>query len=198
MSNPAAPGAVSERPSRTLWIAGGALALASVAAATGFALKPSQPVPAAPGADTAAPAQPPAVAHTPVKPVPHTVVARAAAPAAVCKQCGVVESVHAVTHKGQGSGVGAVAGGVLGAAVGNQMGKGSGRAAMTVLGAVGGGLAGNEIEKRTKSETVYAVQVRMEDGTLRQIDRPGAIAQGARVVVEGNTLRLAQPAEAGS
>ena len=170
MSDTTAPGAISERPSRTLWIAGGVLALASVAAATGLALKPSA-APLAASPETVSPVQPAPVTHAPAKPVPRTVVARAAAPAAICKQCGVVESVRAVTHKGQGSGVGAVAGGVLGAAVGNQMGKCTGRAAMTVLGAVGGGLAGNEIEKRTKSETVYEVQVRMDDGTLRHIER---------------------------
>ena len=120
----------------------------------------------------------------------------AAAPAAarsaqapVCRDCGVVESVRTVTHKGQSSGVGAVAGGVLGAAVGNQVGKGNGRTAMTVLGAVGGGVAGNEIEKRQKSTTAHEVTVRMDDGSVRTIEQASAPRTGERVTVEGNKLR---------
>jgi outer membrane lipoprotein SlyB len=110
-------------------------------------------------------------------------------PAAVCDHCGVIEGVREVKVKGQGTGVGAVAGGVLGAAVGNQMGKGDGRKAMTVLGAVGGGFAGHEIEKQVRSETVYEVRVRMDDGTLRTFTRKTAPAPGSRVTVEGNTFR---------
>jgi len=95
-----------------------------------------------------------------------------------------------VKQKGQGTGLGAVAGGVVGGAIGNQFGRGGGRTAMTVLGAVGGGLAGNEIEKRARSETLYEVRVRMDDGSLRTLRQRTAPKQGARVVVEGNTLKL--------
>ena len=110
-------------------------------------------------------------------------------PAAICTHCGVVEGVREVQVKGQGTGVGAVAGGVVGAAVGNQMGKGDGRKAMTVIGAIGGGLAGNEIEKRARGETAYDVRVRMDDGSLRTLRQKTAPAPGSRVTVEGNTLR---------
>jgi outer membrane lipoprotein SlyB len=110
--------------------------------------------------------------------------------APVCATCGVVEGVHAVTQKGQGTGLGAVAGGVVGGAVGNQMGHGNGRAAMTVLGALGGGLAGHEIEKRARSETVYDVRVRMDDGSVRTLRQKTAPAAGARVTVEGNVLHV--------
>jgi outer membrane lipoprotein SlyB len=113
-------------------------------------------------------------------------------PAAICSECGVVESVRAAPRKGDASGVGAVAGGVVGAALGNQVGKGSGRTAMTVLGAVGGGLAGHEIEKRVKTETVYEVRLRMDDGTRRTVTRSTAPPEGARVVVEGETLRVVE------
>ena len=116
--------------------------------------------------------------------------------AAPCNECGVIESVQAVTRKGEASGVGAVAGGVLGAVVGNQVGKGNGRKAMTVLGAVGGGVAGNEIEKRSKSTTVHVVKVRMDDGSLRSIEQAASAHVGERVVVEGNKLR-ALPAQQG-
>ncbi len=112
--------------------------------------------------------------------------------AALCAYCGVIEGVRPVQRKGEGSGVGAVAGGVVGAVVGNQMGGGSGKTAMTVLGALGGGVAGNEIEKRTKTTTVYEVRVRMDDGSLRTFTSATAPAPGAPVTVDGQTFRVVQ------
>lgn len=107
-----------------------------------------------------------------------------------CATCGVVESVQAVQQQGQGSGVGVVAGGVAGGLLGNQFGSGKGKTAMTVLGAIGGGYAGNEVEKRVRTETVYDITVRMDDGSTRSFRRAQAVAVGAEVVVDGNTLRL--------
>ncbi len=118
-------------------------------------------------------------------------VAQAPAPAAVCASCGVVESVSAVKRAQQTSGVGAVGGAVVGGLLGNQVGGGNGRAAMTVLGAVGGGYAGNAIEKNMKSVTVYQVRVRMDDGTTRTVERSNPVSTGARVVFDGDTMRLA-------
>lgn len=109
-------------------------------------------------------------------------------PVARCATCGTVESVRAVQVAGQGTGLGAVAGGVVGGVVGNQFGKGSGNTAMTVLGAVGGGYAGHQIEKRARSQTVYQVRVRMADGSLRTVQSATAWSVGARVRVEGNKL----------
>lgn len=112
----------------------------------------------------------------------------------ICANCGRVESVTAIERKGEASGTGAIAGGVLGAVVGNQVGKGNGRALATVLGAVGGGLAGNTIEKNVGRSTVYQVQVRMEDGSLRMLEQAGAPAVGSAVIVEGQTMRAADGA----
>lgn len=107
-----------------------------------------------------------------------------------CATCGVVESVQAVQQPGQGSGVGVVAGGVAGGLLGNQFGSGKGKTAMTVLGAIGGGYAGNEVEKRVRTETVYDITVRMDDGSTRSFRRAQAMAVGAAVTVDGNSLRL--------
>jgi outer membrane lipoprotein SlyB len=113
----------------------------------------------------------------------------AAAP--VCYSCGSVESVTPVERstKPAGVGVGTVAGGVLGAVLGNQIGHGGGRTAATILGAVGGGFAGNAIEGHVRKETVYQVGVRMEDGSRRTVEVAQAPAVGQRVTVEGSTLR---------
>ncbi len=92
--------------------------------------------------------------------------ARTQAPA-ICYECGRVESVNAVQSQAAPSGVGMIAGGVIGGLLGNQVGGGNGKKVATVAGAVGGGYAGHEIEKRTRTATTYEVRVRMEDGRIR-------------------------------
>jgi outer membrane lipoprotein SlyB len=86
-----------------------------------------------------------------------------------CLDCGVVESVHLVEVKGQGTGIGAVAGGVAGALLGNQFGHGNGRTVMTLAGAAGGALAGNEVEKSARTTKHWNVSVRLESGSTRVV-----------------------------
>jgi outer membrane lipoprotein SlyB len=86
-----------------------------------------------------------------------------------CSNCGVVESIRLVHHEGRSSGLGAVAGGVTGGLVGNQIGRGRGNALMTIIGAGGGALAGNAVEKNMKSTSAYVSKIRMEDGTYRSV-----------------------------
>lgn len=165
----------------------------------GYDLSATQdaPAPVMSPAAQQSPAAPPAqvAQNTPRTTAPAPVASRppvTSQPApAVCATCGVVESVSAVKRNQPTSGVGAVGGAVVGGLLGNQVGGGSGRTAMTVLGAVGGGYAGNAIEKNMKTVTVYQVQVRMDDGSTRSFERSSPMSTGARVVVEGNTLRLA-------
>ncbi len=114
----------------------------------------------------------------------------APAPKPVCVQCGTVESATPITRAAPASGVGVVAGGAVGAVLGNQVGGGSGKTAATILGAVGGGWAGNEIEKRMKKETVYEVKVRMENDSIRTFELANPVSAGAKVTAEGNALRL--------
>lgn len=111
--------------------------------------------------------------------------------AQICSNCGAIESVTPVvrTTKPDGPGVGAVAGGVAGAVLGNQVGQGNGRTAATIIGAIGGGFAGNAIEKNVRKETVYQVGVRMEDGTRRTVELAQAPAVGSKVTVDGNSIR---------
>ncbi len=109
--------------------------------------------------------------------------------AAACSTCGVIEAVTPFEKKGEGTGIGAVAGGVIGGVVGNQVGGGNGRKAMTVLGAVGGGVAGHEIEKRQRATTFYAVKVRMEDGSLRSVTQSTAPTVGQKVTLDGTQIK---------
>ena len=133
----------------------------------------------------------PAVASPSPAPAPMPVVAQAPAVKAICLQCGTVESATPIMRAAPSSGVGVVAGGVVGAVLGNQVGGGSGKTAATILGAVGGGWAGNEIEKRVKKETVYEIKVRMDNDSTRTFELAGPVGAGAKVTAEGNSLRLA-------
>lgn len=113
-------------------------------------------------------------------------------PAARCEDCGVVESVHAVEAKGQGSGVGAVAGGVVGGILGNQVGGGNGRTAMTVVAAGAGAYAGNEIEKNMKRTISYEIRVRMDDQTVRTFrSSQPEVGVGQRISVRDGRLVVA-------
>lgn len=173
----------------------------AAAAATGSAADDlvAKPVAAAKPAPAPAPAPAPKVVKPTPKPAPAPIYAGVSpapspapvAVARVCAVCGAVESVTPVERstKPAGVGVGAVAGGVLGAVLGNQVGHGNGRAAATVLGAVGGGFAGNAIEKNVRKETVYQVGVRMEDGTHRVVEVTQAPSVGSRVTLEGSSIR---------
>jgi outer membrane lipoprotein SlyB len=110
---------------------------------------------------------------SPAKAAPAKVHA-AAVVAAKCAECGVVQSVHEVDTKGEGSGVGGVGGAVVGGVLGHQVGNGDGQTIATVIGAVGGAVAGNEIEKRVKSKKSYEVTVRFDDGSSRVITEANA------------------------
>jgi uncharacterized protein YcfJ len=81
-----------------------------------------------------------------------------------CPNCGVVESVRVIEQEAPTSGIGAGVGAVVGGVIGNQVGNGNGRTLATIAGAVGGGYAGNAIEKRGHTSISYEVIVRMENG----------------------------------
>lgn len=120
----------------------------------------------------------------------HRSVRKLAAYENECATCGTVESIHTVALKGDATGLGAVVGGVTGAAVGNQIGRGNGNTAMTILGAAGGALAGNEIEKNVKKRYAYRVTVRMDDGSVRTLSQssPPAVGVGEHVRVVNGTV----------
>lgn len=108
----------------------------------------------------------------------------------VCASCGTVESIRTLERKGDATGLGAVAGGVTGAVVGTQIGRGNGNTAMTILGAAGGALAGNEIEKNVKKHYSFRVTVRMDDGSFRTVSQSSSpvVAVGERVRVADGTV----------
>jgi outer membrane lipoprotein SlyB len=147
---------------------------------------PARPAAAADRGSAAAP---------PAKPAEGTAAAAAArVPAAApdarpaCADCAVVQAVTAIERRGEATGLGAAGGAVAGGLIGRQMGGGSGQDAMTVVGAVGGGVAGHHLEGRLRSTTEYRVRVALADGRTRTLSHPTRLAVGDRVRVDGDRL----------
>ena len=133
----------------------------------------------------------------PADPAPQVRAAPVQAPAApppapvASNRIGEIESIEPIRTRPQGSGAGAVIGGVLGAVVGNQFGHGVGRAAMTGAGAVGGALAGNNVERNHKEGVSgYRVVVRLNNGHTRTFERTqvGNLHVGDRVRLDANSF----------
>lgn len=122
-------------------------------------------------------------------PSPRPVQVQQRAPVAE-NRIGSVESIEPIHTRPQGSGAGAVIGGVLGGVLGNRFGSGNGRAAMTGIGAVGGAIAGNNVERNYKENIVgYRVHVRLDNGSTRTFQRSqlGNLRVGDRVRVDSSS-----------
>ena len=150
-----------------------------------------------PGSQAQQPDEPAKVAQAapqqaPAKPAPAPAPAKSTA--AECARCGTVESVRQIqvpTGPASNGLVGTIAGGVAGGVVGNQFGGGSGKTALTILGGLGGALAGREIERNIQGQrtvTRHEMKVRMSDGALRTFtsSEPFMLASGDHVRVEEN------------
>jgi outer membrane lipoprotein SlyB len=104
---------------------------------------------------------------------------------------GTVESVREVVEQKDPSGLGMVAGGLIGGGLGSLVGGGTGRTVATVVGALGGGYVGNQLEKG-QTQVSYQIGVKYDDGswvTIRQ-NSPTGLHIGDRVVVTDNGIQL--------
>ncbi len=109
---------------------------------------------------------------------------------AVCADCGVVETVSKTRADADATGIGAAAGAVAGGLIGNQIGQGRERTLATVIGAVGGGVAGHYGEKKLRGTARWEVAVKMDDGSRRtlSLDHDPGLKPGDKVRVSGETL----------
>lgn len=131
-----------------------------------------------------------------VAPAPQRVVyvpapAPAARPVPVYAEYGRVENIGTVALATRPSGAGALLGAVIGGLAANHFGAGGGRALATGAGIVGGAVAGNAIEGRTRrDDEAYRVQVRFDSGTVRDFDfqRIDDLRIGDRVKLENGQL----------
>jgi outer membrane lipoprotein SlyB len=104
---------------------------------------------------------------------------------------GTVESVREIVEQKDPSGLGMVAGGLIGGGLGSLVGGGTGRTVATVVGALGGGYVGNQLEKG-QTQVSYQIGVKYDDGswvTIRQ-NSPTGLRIGDRVVVTDNGIQL--------
>jgi outer membrane lipoprotein SlyB len=105
-------------------------------------------------------------------------------------QRGVIEQiVDTQITSNQHQGVGAVIGGLAGVGIGSLIGAGTGRDVAMVAGAIGGALAGNEVQKKN-DQPVPAQQiiVRTTSGVLVAVTQPYGpnLYVGQRVYLQGN------------
>jgi len=116
---------------------------------------------------------------------PDAKVQRHAASASV----GRIVEIDPIKTRPKGSGAGAVAGGVVGGVLGNQV---FGGTAATVIGAAGGAVAGNNLERNHRSGvTGYRVTVRLDNGHQRTFtpSQVGGLRVGDRVRIRGERLQ---------
>ncbi|MFZ4479704.1 MAG: glycine zipper 2TM domain-containing protein [Rhodoferax sp.] len=111
-------------------------------------------------------------------------------PAPVEVRRGVIEQITPtqITSSAH-SGVGAVVGGLVGVGIGSLIGGGTGRDVAMVAGAIGGALAGNEVQKK-HDQPIAAQQiiVRTSSGVLVLVTQPLGqnLFVGQRVYIQGN------------
>lgn len=110
----------------------------------------------------------------------------------VYTEYGVVQSIDLVRQGGSGVGGGAILGAVVGGILGNQVGGGDGKTAATVIGAAGGAYAGNELEKRNQQKVdAFKLTIRMRDGSYQTLTQTSNadIRVGDRVRVENGVAQ---------
>jgi outer membrane lipoprotein SlyB len=103
---------------------------------------------------------------------------------------GVIEHINNVQiQSNHHRGVGAVVGGLAGLGLGSLIGDGTGRDVAMVLGAVGGAVAGNEIQKKHDApQPGQQIIVRTTNGVLVSVIQPvdSGLRIGEKVYIEGN------------
>jgi outer membrane lipoprotein SlyB len=101
---------------------------------------------------------------------------------------GVVERIEPTTISDEKHpGVGAVLGGVGGGLLGSLVGGGTGRDVAIAVGAIGGAVAGHEVQKKYDTQPGSIVTVRLDSGVLVVVTQPvdPTLTVGDKVMVQG-------------
>jgi outer membrane lipoprotein SlyB len=146
------------------------------------------------GASMAAPAAAPAYTLAPL-PAQAPPAAEAAPQQAVknCAECGTVTNVKEVKKKGSSSGMGTLGGALIGGGLGYAVGGSGHRTAGTLVGAGGGALIGNTIERNASAGKTFKIDVRFDNGTTQTFhyDSMPGWSIGSRVrIVNGQLTTL--------
>ena len=105
-----------------------------------------------------------------------------------CAKCGVVTQIEKVSDAKSGTG-GAVIGAVAGGLLGNQVGGGTGKTVATVAGVAGGAYAGKKIAEGNKE---YKITIRMRDGEIKHAHQEtlNSIKVGSMVRLKDGKAKL--------
>jgi outer membrane lipoprotein SlyB len=114
----------------------------------------------------------------------------AQAPGSMEVRQGVIEQITPMDlQSSQHTGVGAVVGGLTGVGLGSLIGGGTGRDVAMVAGAIGGAIAGNEVQKRyDRPQPGQQIIVRVKSGVLVSVMQPvnPGLRLGQAVYIEGS------------
>jgi outer membrane lipoprotein SlyB len=104
---------------------------------------------------------------------------------------GTVVSINQDSVQNVDNAVGAIGGALIGGGLGSLIGGGTGQVVATVVGAVGGGFAGNALAERSQT-LVWRIGVRYDDGSLATVQQTSApnLRIGDRVRVTGSGIEL--------
>lgn len=101
---------------------------------------------------------------------------------------GVVEKITPTTISDEKHpGVGAVLGGVGGGLLGSLVGGGTGRDVAIAVGAIGGAIAGHEVQKKYDTQPGSEIAVRLDSGVLVVVTQPvdPDLKVGDKVMIQG-------------
>jgi outer membrane lipoprotein SlyB len=104
---------------------------------------------------------------------------------------GTVESITQDTVQNVDTAVGTIGGALIGGGLGSLIGGGTGQTVATIVGAIGGGYAGNQLAQRSQT-FVWRISVRYDDGTLATVQQTAApgLRVGDRVRVTNTGIEL--------
>ncbi len=109
-----------------------------------------------------------------------------------------IVSIDNVTIQGTEGVLGGIGGAVLGGVIGNTIGGGSGKTVATAAGAIGGALAGSQIEGAVTKKSALEITVKYEnEATEAIVQQAGTdffqIGQPVRVIVNADGTKRVRP-----
>lgn len=109
-------------------------------------------------------------------------------------QTGTITAIQHVTIEGNSNALGAVAGGAVGAAAGHTLGGGTGKTLTTILGAVGGAIAGSQIQKQAGTQKGLQLTIKLDSGQTVSVVQSAAqqfyVGQRVRLISSGSHTRV--------
>lgn len=102
---------------------------------------------------------------------------------------GVIDAIETTRVSKSEIGAGAIVGGVVGGILGHQVGGGTGKDVATIAGVAGGAVVGHQLEKNSKQQDAYRIQVKLDHGGYQTVTQAiSDLRVGDRVRIENNQV----------